>query len=248
MTCQHPVFGTAALRGPLPLEAVSEPFDPESPWFEPILFQPVADTFEHRILAYECVSRGFAILSDEPARLAQAARLRALSIQSAARQNPHGLYLFNLAPSSIADPRRDLQATCDATTDSGMDAGSVVFDISEPDLARERDHSRRILEYLRGNGFGFALSGAGLAPATDSIETIAEFKPAYIKVDGRLIRDIDRPASAATVSKLARIAERSGAHLIAEGVDRVKMLENLWLLGVQFMQGHLFGEPSSRIA
>jgi EAL domain-containing protein (putative c-di-GMP-specific phosphodiesterase class I) len=44
------------------------------------------------------------------------------------------------------------------------------------------------------------------------------------------------------------MAEKSGARVIAEGVDRVRMLENLWLLGIRLMQGHLFGEPSPYIS
>ena len=53
---------------------------------------------------------------------------------------------------------------------------------------------------------------------------------------------------APAIGKLVQIAEKSGAHVVAEGVDRVRMVENLWLLGVRFMQGHLFGDPSPRMS
>jgi EAL domain-containing protein (putative c-di-GMP-specific phosphodiesterase class I) len=210
MACQHILFE--------PRESQGQQSPPEIG--APVLFQPIVDTFEHRILAHQCNGE-----------LVNA-------IHSAARQAPRGLYFLNLVPSSI-----DL-SSIDAIFHSGMKPGSFVFEMVDADLARDLAHSHRIREYLRRRGFGFALSRAG----ADSFQSAGEFAPDYINLDRRLIQNFDRPVSAPAISKLVRIAEKSGARVVAEGVDRVRMVENLWLLGVRLMQGHLFGDASPCVA
>lgn len=234
MTCQHILFESD--RAGLPAAGETG--------FE-FRFQPIVDTFEHRILAHEC----FVLQCGVPAGAAggsfEAAWLRSRVVHSAARQSRHGLYFLNLVPASVDDPDRDMASTIEAIFDARMHPGNVVFDVAESDLARDPAHSRRIRDYLHRNGFGFSLSGAGVGAGASSFEAVSEFAPDYIKLDRRLARNIDQPASAPAISKLVRMAESSGARLVAEGVDRGAMVENLWLLGVQFMQGHLFGDPAN---
>jgi EAL domain-containing protein (putative c-di-GMP-specific phosphodiesterase class I) len=198
-------------------------------------FQPIIDTFEHRILAYECLNGS----EGESSQTIEAARFRALAIHSAAKQARQGLYFFDLVPASIGDPELDMRSTAGAIFDSGMKPGNVVFEIVESDLARDPIHSHSIREYLRRRGFGFALRNAGIGEGSLSFQAVADFEPEYI--------NLDESACAPAISKLVRMAEKSGARVVAEGVDRSRMVENLWLLGVRFMQGHLFGEPVSHI-
>jgi EAL domain-containing protein (putative c-di-GMP-specific phosphodiesterase class I) len=205
----------------------------------PIWFQPIVDTFEHRILAYDCVVR-YAGDGD--------AIMRSMAIHSAAEQSRQGLYFINLIPSSNEDPELDLLSTNEAILDAGMQPGNVVFEVLESDLARDPVRSRFLRKYLESRGFGFAVSGAGVGAGICSFRAVSDFAPDYIKLDRRLTRHISQQACAPAIGKLVQMAEKSGARVIAEGVDRVRMVENLWLLGVQFMQGHLFGEFSPRIA
>jgi EAL domain-containing protein (putative c-di-GMP-specific phosphodiesterase class I) len=206
-------------------------------------FQPIVDTFEHRILAYDCAVR---YPSDgDPI---DAAVMRSTAIRSAAAQARQGVYFVNLVPSSVEDPEIDLRSTDEAVIDGGLQHGNVVFEVLESDLARDPVHSRLLRTYLRKKGFGFALGGAGVSAGVCSFQAVSDFAPDYIKLDRRLTRHISQQACAPAIGKLVQMAEKSGARVIAEGVDRVRMVENLWLLGVQFMQGHLFGDPSLRIA
>lgn len=204
------------------------------PRLEPIWFQPIVDTFAHRIFGYDCVVSH--VVGDGDAVEA--------AIRSAADQARQGLYLVSLIPSSIGDPEIDLGSIGEAVFDAGMQPGNVVFEVLESDLARDPVHSHLLRRYLRQTGFGFALSAGGVC----SFQAVSDFAPDYIKLDQRLTRHISRQECAPAIGKLVQMAEKSGARVIAEGVDRVCMVENLWLLGVQFMQGHLFGDPSPRIA
>ena len=238
MTCQHILFGPGESQVPI---------RPEAPAAGPQLqawFQPIVDTFEHRILAHECLLRP----QGDDRETIEAARTRARAIHSAAKQARQGLYFFNLAPASIDDPELDMRSTVQAIFDSGLKPGSVVFEVVESDLARDPAHSRLIREFLRSNGLRFALRSSGVGAGADSFQAVADFEPDYINLDRRLIQYFDQPLCAPAISKLVRMAEKSGARVIAEGVDRVRMVENLWLLGVRLMQGHLFGDPSAHIA
>jgi len=210
---------------------------------EPIWFQPIVDTFAHRILAYDCLIR-----HADDCNAVEAAIMRSMIIHSAAGHAQHGLYFVNLVPSMIGDPEIDMRSTDKAIFDAGMLPGNLVFEALEPDLARDPLRSRCLREYLRRKGFGFALSGAGVSAGVCSFQAVSDFTPDYIKLDRRLTRHISQQACAPAIGKLVQMAENSGARVIAEGVDRVRMVENLWLLGVQFMQGHLFGDPSLHTA
>jgi EAL domain-containing protein (putative c-di-GMP-specific phosphodiesterase class I) len=77
---------------------------------------------------------------------------------------------------------------------------------------------------------------------------IRDLRPDYVKIDRRLIWNAEQPVCASTIGKLVDVADRYGARVIAVGVERHRMLENLWLLGVQTMQGYLFGRPSPQTA
>lgn len=198
-------------------------------------FQPIVDTFEHRILAYECYLRSEGDSGETHSEGMEAAQCRALAIHSAARQARQGMYFFNLVPASIQDPELDMRSSIRAIFDSGMKPRNVVFAVRESDLMRDPVHSHFIREYLRSNGLGFALSSAGVR----SIQAVGDFEPDYI--------NLDPSASAPAIGRLVGMAEKSGACVIAEGVDSLRIVENLWLLGVRFMQGHLFGEPAAHI-
>jgi EAL domain-containing protein (putative c-di-GMP-specific phosphodiesterase class I) len=241
MTCQHILFESGESPFPLPPE-----YQPETRsvpiLFRPVLFQPIVDTFEHRILAHECL-----IKSHDGVPFG-AARIRSLAIHSAARQTPGGLYFVDLEPSSIDDPALDMSSTIEVILDSGMKPGNFVFEMAESDLARNPAHSHSIREYLGRHGFGFALGRAGVGAGACSFQAASDFAPDYINLDRRLIRNFDQPVCAPAIGKLVQIAEKSGSRVVAQGVDRGRMLENMWLLGVRFMQGHLFGDPSPHLA
>jgi EAL domain-containing protein (putative c-di-GMP-specific phosphodiesterase class I) len=245
MTCQHPLFESGESQ------ALFQQYHPDTSSI-PIMFQPIVDTFEHLILAHECITSGYRKEPGAASDAIEAARVRSRAIHAAARESPvrgarQGLYFVNLVPSSIDDPALDMSSTMEAILDSGMHAGKIVFEVAESDLARNPAHSHRIREYLGQRGFGFALSNAGVGAGAYSFQAVAEFAPDYINLDRRLAGNFDQPSCAPAISKLVRMAEKSGACVIAKGVDRVRMVENLWLLGVRFMQGHLFGEPASHI-
>jgi EAL domain-containing protein (putative c-di-GMP-specific phosphodiesterase class I) len=245
MTCQHALFEESppvARPRALPQQAWSE-----QAWSKQTWFQPVVDTFDHRVAAHQCLLR-YEGHEGEDYDISEAERIRFLAIEAAARHPWQGLYFFKLTPASLDNPERDMHSTVEAIFEFGLKPGCIAFEVAETDLIRDPGRTRVIRDYLRSNGFGFALAHVGTGAGAQSFQAVADFKPDYINLDRRLVRNFDKPVCAPTIGKLMRMAEKSGARVIADGVDRARTVENLWLLGVQFMQGNLFGKDSFRAA
>ena len=67
--------------------------------------------------------------------------------------------------------------------------------------------------------------------------------PEVIKLDLRLVQENPSPAIAAIVHAVNAEAERSGALLLAEGIETLEQLEVARALGARYGQGWLFGRP-----
>lgn len=100
-------------------------------------------------------------------------------------------------------------------------------------------------EAIRGLGPNVRLAvddvGAGFA----SFRHILELRPDYVKLDRGLVRTIGRdPARQALVAGLAHFALKTGAILVAEGVETEAEARRLRELGVHLAQGYRLGRPA----
>jgi EAL domain-containing protein (putative c-di-GMP-specific phosphodiesterase class I) len=125
----------------------------------------------------------------------------------------------------------------------GFDLGRLVVEITEHAPIPDYDGLHRALDPHRAQGLQLAVDDAGAGYA--SFRHILNLRPDLIKVDISLVRDIDRdPAQQALVDSLVSFADRSGAVLLAEGVERQGELDELARLGVPLVQGFLLGRPT----
>jgi EAL domain-containing protein (putative c-di-GMP-specific phosphodiesterase class I) len=129
---------------------------------------------------------------------------------------------------------------------SGLPPANIVFEIPISVVVREPNHWASVCDEYRQSGFGIALAGAGSVPRT--LRIIRDLRPDYIKLDKSVIRHIERLSCAMTVRGLADLAEEWGGRVIADGVERLLVVENLWLLDVYLMQGALLGKGSPQLA
>jgi EAL domain-containing protein (putative c-di-GMP-specific phosphodiesterase class I) len=85
-------------------------------------------------------------------------------------------------------------------------------------------------------------AGAGVA----NFAHIVELRPAFVKLDMRLVRGIDADRTRqALVLGLLHFASESQSQTIAEGVETNEELETLRALGVPFAQGYLLARPAA---
>ena len=123
-----------------------------------------------------------------------------------------------------------------------LQPGSQVV---ESELVSDTVHLRRICDYYRNHSFGFALDDVGTGAT--SLQLVRDLAPDFVKLDKTLVRNVERPLCAATIRKVVEICDRADVTVIAPGVERAETLENLWLLGVECMQGYLLGHPRPNI-
>lgn len=188
-----------------------------------ISFQPIVDTAGYRILAHHCD-----------------VGMVDVAIRAAAALSTDGLYFIRTCSEN---PR--CHAIREATRVSGLPPANIVFEIPISVVVREPNHWASVCEEYRQSGFGIALAGAGSIPRT--LRIIRDLRPDYIKLDKSLIRHVERLSCAMTVRGLAELAEEWGGRVIADGVERLLVVEDLWLLDVYLMQGTLLGRAATQL-
>ena len=118
----------------------------------------------------------------------------------------------------------------------------VVIEIAE----REAIGDYRLFESevgeLRMRGFRLGVDDVGTG--SGSLQTIAEIRPDYIKVDGSLIRNIQQSlVKQEMLRSLSKVARSIEATLVAEGIESGEELAAVRDCGVRYGQGFLFARP-----
>lgn len=118
----------------------------------------------------------------------------------------------------------------------------LVIEITEEALLAHGELPES-LEPLRAAGARVALDDVGTGQA--SLRHLAELQPAYIKLDRSVVAGVHRDAArAALVDAFVGYAERTGAAVVAEGVEEHEELECLLALNTPLVQGYLTGRPA----
>ncbi|HVL57657.1 MAG TPA: EAL domain-containing protein [Burkholderiaceae bacterium] len=122
----------------------------------------------------------------------------------------------------------------------GIPADKIVFEITESEAIRNPSAASRLVDELKSQGFGIALDDFGTGLAT--FEYLKRFPLDYVKIDGSFIRNlissaIDEEIVLATI----RVARRLNLRTIAEHVHSDGIYARLRELGVDYLQGDLFG-------
>ena len=227
-------------------------------WFQPIVDTNIASgTADQQrafgVFGHNCLIRlmdgrlyGDAEIFDEARGRDEAgfeAYAQHLAIRSAASQGKDGLYFIRFMPDRGWDS--PVKAVLNALDEFGMSPGNVVFQAFESDLLLDVPNARQMRDFIGRHGFGYCLDDAG--KCADSLQVVGDLHPDFITLNRGVVQDVEHPRCAATIRTLAELADRCGAVVIANGVARTRTMENLWLLGIEHMQGYLFGSPAPEI-
>ncbi|TMB57691.1 MAG: EAL domain-containing protein [Chloroflexi bacterium] len=207
------------------------------------VFQPVLNLTSGEIVGYEALTR-FPDGSEPLQRFGEAERaglsgeleLTCLaSALTASAALPEGRWLsVNVTPAAL--PSLGKLAAL-----AGHDGRQLVIEITErlpiDDYHAARRQLRRHFPHAR---IAVDDAGAGFA----SLRHIAELRPAIVKLDIALVRNLHRdPAREALIAGMVHFAAASGCDLIAEGIESPAERRALVRLGVEFGQGYLLGKP-----
>ena len=118
----------------------------------------------------------------------------------------------------------------------------LCFEITETAAIADMGKALKLMHALREQGCQLALDdfGSGLS----SLAYLKNLPVDFLKIDGQFIRDmLDDPLHLAMVRSINDIGQTMGMKTIAEFVNDTSARQQLKLLGVDFVQGYLFGEP-----
>jgi EAL domain-containing protein (putative c-di-GMP-specific phosphodiesterase class I)/FixJ family two-component response regulator len=150
---------------------------------------------------------------------------------------PRAVYLtINVSPSTLA------KASFHKLV-SKIEGERLVAEVTEHAPLPDYDDLARALKRLRALGMRLAIDdvGAGFA----SLRHILRLAPDLIKLDLTMIRNIHRDHSKqALAAGLISFARKSGATIVAEGIQSATELNALVELGVGYGQGYFLGRPA----
>lgn len=151
--------------------------------------------------------------------------------------------LLNFQPNSIVDPARCLQSTVEAAKQSQIAPWRIVFEVIESDRIDDRHHLGKILSFLREQGYQVALDDVGSGYA--GLAMLGDLDPNLIKIDRYLVVMATENALYQGICKsLIGLGHDNGKLVLAEGVETLEQHELMCSLGVDLVQGFLFGRPN----
>jgi EAL domain-containing protein (putative c-di-GMP-specific phosphodiesterase class I) len=211
------------------------------------VFQPVVSLPDERVVGFEALARWpmFATMTATNVfSFANASRqadvLDQQCIDAAVRTAVHSelprgsLLLINTEPAVAHIPRASHPALAEA-----CDRFQVAFELTERHLLA---HPQALLEKvaaIRGDGIAIAVDDVGAHP--DSLAVLDVVDPDIVKLDISVIQHSGHRDKASILTGVLAHHERSGALIIAEGVETDEDLEQAVAMGADLAQGYRFG-------
>jgi EAL domain-containing protein (putative c-di-GMP-specific phosphodiesterase class I) len=116
---------------------------------------------------------------------------------------------------------------------------TLMFEITERNLLAHPHSLIRKVAALRADGFAIALDDVGAHP--DSLALLDVIRPDVIKLDLALVQTQPTYAQARTLAAVLAHHERTGAAILAEGIETEEHLEQALAVGATLGQGFRFG-------
>jgi diguanylate cyclase (GGDEF)-like protein len=220
------------------------------------LFQPIVDPRSPAVCGFEALTRG---PSDSwlhsPQNLFEAARHSGLKvdldfvcIQNAFKRfvaaRVPGQLFVNVSPDTIYDEADFAERFLRHIATEGLAPNRCVIELTEESLQEDYDRLRSALQQLRASGCGIAIDDLGAG--SSGLKTWSELKPDYVKIDRYFVSSIDTDATKLEfVRSIIDMGHAIGCRIIGEGVETDRECRELLDLGIDRLQGHLFGRPSA---
>ncbi|WP_445149527.1 diguanylate cyclase domain-containing protein [Baekduia sp. Peel2402] len=216
------------------------------------VFQPIVEIVSGDVVAYEALARGpEGSPLQRPDRLFAAATAagriaeldwlcRAVAVQAAfdARLGRTATLFLNCEPLAIGTPCPEEHRAVWERAERELD---LVLEITERAVTDRPAELVRTIGEHRANGRGIALDDLGAD--VRSLALLPLVAPDVIKLDLSLVQDRPSTDQAAIVSAVAHEHERSGAQILAEGIENEQHLAVARTLGATLGQGWHWGRP-----
>ena len=218
------------------------------------VYQPIVDLCSGEVVAYEALARGEGGSPlESPAELFAWARRNDceadldLACQAAAmtgaleRRLPASVPLFiNAEPAWLHVP---WPSTLARVREQARERLQVVVEITERALVADPAGLLAAVREVREAGWGVALDDVGADPA--SLALMPFIEPDVIKLDLRLIQQNTTAEIASVINAVIAQAERTGAIVLAEGIETEEHRSRALAMGATLGQGWLWGRAGA---
>jgi EAL domain-containing protein (putative c-di-GMP-specific phosphodiesterase class I) len=218
------------------------------------VYQPLVDLYGGETVGYEALARGPAGSSlERPDALFAAAHAAgketevewecqraALTGALAAGLAPGQALFVNFEPHVLTVARPEWLVRL---TDAALDKFAMFAEVTERSLTDRPAELLAAVDRLRGLGVGIALDDVGADPR--SLALMPFLAPDVIKLDLRLVQENPSGQIAEIVHAVGAEAERTGALVLAEGIETEAHRHAALALGARYGQGWLFGRPAA---
>ncbi len=215
------------------------------------VYQPIVALDSRRLVGFEALTRApagspwplpqdmFAAAARRGETAAFDWRCRLTAVEGALSSNfPSDLSLFvNAEPSALdtAPPPMPEALLAEARK------LSVVVEITERNLMHDPAGLLRAVEHARHQGWRIAVDDVGSHSA--SLALLALLRPDVIKLDMRLVQQRSNEKTASILAAVAAESERTGAVVLAEGIETETHERWAQDMGAVWGQGWLYGAP-----
>jgi EAL domain-containing protein (putative c-di-GMP-specific phosphodiesterase class I) len=216
-------------------------------------FQPIVAISDGRTMGWEALARGPrgtdlespAALFSRAARIGITEELERTCRRQAFLEWPAlrgaGRLFVNTVPATIRDPSFHGRGVLNYLG-RDLSPSSVTLEITERSVIENLPLYREAMHAFTDLGFSFAIDDVGAGYS--GLETVAALRPAYLKIDLALVRDVHlKRISQQVVKAILDMSRGLGATVIAEGIETKEEANALQDLGVAWGQGYYFGRP-----
>jgi len=225
------------------IRAIHETVDQEK---VAIAFQPISDIHKKRLIAYEALARPVdPIFTSVPemfeaaVQAGRVAELGRIHREQAIRYAAYYPLFINIDPHEF-----DFGWLVRPDDPMFRHRFPVTLEITESVPIKYFAQCQSVLAEIRKKGIALAIDDLGAGYS--NLKYIVDLEPEIVKLDRELIRGIvpgDRAFK--LLCSIVALCREMKAKVIAEGVETVTELAAVTEAGADYVQGYLFGRPSS---
>jgi diguanylate cyclase (GGDEF)-like protein len=157
-----------------------------------------------------------------------------------------GVYLgLNLSPRTLETDQFHVGELVGILRRYGLAPEQIVVELTEREAIEDLGRLKASLARVQAAGMRIAADDVGAGNA--GLRLLSEIAFDIVKIDLSLVqRGLLQESSLAVLRGLREMARRSGATVVAEGVETPEQLVALRRLGITAAQGYLLGRPGER--
>lgn len=153
----------------------------------------------------------------------------------------HHTLTINLSGHTINDESL-FDFICGELAASGFDADQLCIEITETAAIHNFGQAAELVQALRRQGCRFALDDFG--KGVSSMVYLKNLSVDYLKIDGSFVLNMaDNQIDRTMVSAMNEMAHALGIKTVAECAESMSVVEQLCILGVDYVQGFAVGVP-----